>query len=259
MGDISINEGLTSELNRLAVACRILAMEGHDDVSLGHLSLRDPEGRGVWMKRFYLGLDEVRGADDFLLLDFDGHILHGGGERHAEWPIHTEILQARPDARVVGHTHPFHACLFAATEEPLQPISLEGMHFTLNTPHYRETSNLINSRQLGRNLAESLGDARVVFMKNHGITFCGIDIPETVITGVYVEKACKAQLLLNGSGLPWSFPEREEWEGKVAVLGSLGLWDNFFSYYHRKLLRLEGATTEAERMRAETMTWRRGG
>lgn len=258
MGDISMDQGLTGELNRLAAACRILAMEGHDDVSLGHLSLRDPEGRGVWMKRFYLGLDEVRGPDDFLLLDFDGHILHGDGERHAEWPIHTEILKARPDVHVVGHTHPFHACLFAATEDPLQPIGMEGMHFTLNTPHYRETSNLINSQQLGRNLAEALGDARVVFMKNHGITFCGDDIPAAVITGLHLEKACKAQLLLNASGLTWSVPERKEWEGKVAVLGSLGLWDNFFSYYHRKLLRHEGAMAEAERMRAETMTWRRG-
>ena len=79
MGQININEALNNELHRLAVACRILAMEGHDDVSLGHLSLPDPEGRGVWMKRFYLGLDEVRGADDFLLLDFDGNILHGAG------------------------------------------------------------------------------------------------------------------------------------------------------------------------------------
>ena len=52
--------------------------------------------------------------------------------------------------------------------------------------------------------------------------------------------------------------ERVTVTGKVAVLGSLGLWDNFFSYYHRKLLRHEGAMAEAERMRAETMTWRRG-
>ena len=33
-------------------------------MTLGHLSLRDPAGRGFWMKRNRVGLGE--GADDFL-------------------------------------------------------------------------------------------------------------------------------------------------------------------------------------------------
>ena len=42
---------LNAQLDKLARACRILEMEGHGDMTLGHLSLRDPLGRGYWLKR----------------------------------------------------------------------------------------------------------------------------------------------------------------------------------------------------------------
>ena len=51
---------LTEALERLAKACRILEKEGHGDMSLGHVSLRDPDGRGFWLKRNRAGLGEIR-------------------------------------------------------------------------------------------------------------------------------------------------------------------------------------------------------
>ena len=60
---------LTEELDKLARACRILEMEGHGDMTLGHLSLRDPQGRGYWLKRNAYGLGEITSAADFVLVD----------------------------------------------------------------------------------------------------------------------------------------------------------------------------------------------
>src|SRR6478672_6289387 len=104
---------LRQSLDELARACRILEMEGHGDMTLGHLSLRAPDGRGFWMKRNRMGLGEILGADDFVLLDWNGQQLHGTGTRHSEWPIHSEILRLRADVHVVAHTHPFHASVFS--------------------------------------------------------------------------------------------------------------------------------------------------
>ena len=101
-------------LTELAYGCRILHHEGHADMTLGHLSLRDPDGRGVWLKRSGIGLGEVRDADDFVLIDFSGKRLSGEGRLHKEWPIHTEILQRRPDINGRRHSHPFHATAFSA-------------------------------------------------------------------------------------------------------------------------------------------------
>lgn len=106
---------LRHKLGRLATAHRVLEMEGHGDMTLGHMSLRDPEGRGFWLKRKAIGLGEVQGPEDYVLLDFDGRKLTGGGDVHNEWPIHSEILLARPDINVVAHTHPFYGCVFSAT------------------------------------------------------------------------------------------------------------------------------------------------
>ena len=86
-------------------------------MSLGHLSMRDPLGRGLWLKRGNIGLEEVTEAD-FILIGFDGNVLEGDGIRHLEWPIHAEILADRPEINVVAHTHPFHATLLSATEVP---------------------------------------------------------------------------------------------------------------------------------------------
>ena len=70
-GSIELDAGLSE----LATGHHILEMEGHGDLTLGHLSWRDPDGRGFWMKVQGLGLGEVRSLTDFLLLDFDGEVL----------------------------------------------------------------------------------------------------------------------------------------------------------------------------------------
>ena len=111
-GDLAMTGDLRDALDRLARGCRILELEGHGDMTLGHLSLRDPAGRGFWMKRNRIGLGEVLGPDDFVLVDWDGNKIAGDGGRHSEWPIHSEIFRARADVVVVAHTHPFHACVF---------------------------------------------------------------------------------------------------------------------------------------------------
>src|SRR3954466_11687353 len=99
------------ELEDLARGCRVLEMEGHGDFTLGHLSLRDPAGRGFWLKRNRYGLGEIEGPGDFVLVDMDGVQLSGEGGLHSEWPIHSEVFRLRPDVNVVAHTHPFHACV----------------------------------------------------------------------------------------------------------------------------------------------------
>ena len=67
--------GATSDLRELvALSCRILGANGHDDFVWGHVSARDPGGRGVWMKAATFGFEEVR-ADDVILVGFDGEVL----------------------------------------------------------------------------------------------------------------------------------------------------------------------------------------
>ena len=187
-------------LGRLAKACRILEMEGHGDMSLGHLSWRDPDGRGFWMKRNRIGLGEVLGPSDFVLVDFDGHKLEGEGGRHSEWPIHSEILRARPDVAAVAHTHPFHASVLSASVEPLQPFTLDADYF-IDLPRHSDDVALIKTKEEGSALARTLGTGFAVLMANHGVSFCGTSIEHATCIGVFLEKAARAQLVGRASGL----------------------------------------------------------
>lgn len=79
-----------------SLAYRILDMEGHTDMTQGHLTIRDPAGRGFWIKRTGIAFSEVRGSKDFVLVDLSGKRMAGIGGVHGEWPIHAEIFRAVP-------------------------------------------------------------------------------------------------------------------------------------------------------------------
>jgi hypothetical protein len=103
--------------------------------------------------------------------------------------------------------------------------------------HYAVTANLIATPQLGAGLADALGTEFAVLMRNHGITFCGRAIGECAVIGVLFERACRAQLVVNASGLEWSpsRPMDQETRGVSPVSDRDIL--RFWNYYRRKLAR----------------------
>lgn len=234
MTDVALETDLRASLDDLARACRILEMEGHGDMTLGHLSLRDPGGRGFWLKRNRIGLGEVMGADDFVLVDWDGRQLAGSGGRHSEWPIHSEILRLRPDVEAVAHTHPFHASVFSASLDPLQPFNLDADYF-IHVPRHVDQVALIRTRDEGIALARALGDGFAVLIANHGVTFCGTSVPHATCVGVFLEKACKAQLAGQAAGLRASMPDRATRGKRNGEMMTPGHWEHSWNYFCRKL------------------------
>ncbi len=234
------NDEVRRGLWDLARAHRIMELEGHNDMSLGHCSMRDPWDRGVWLKRGNLGLEEVQ-EEDFILIDFEGNVLGGSGVRHLEWPIHTELLRARPEANFVCHTHPLYATLFSATREKLLPLTNEGAWFSIPPPHYLTTSDLIDTVELGRDLAKCLGKAEAVFLRNHGMCVVGADVKQMTLAAIFLEKACRAQIILAQSGLKHSAPPKAEIDKKRKTIYPVRAQNNFWDYYNRRLDRKERA------------------
>lgn len=189
------------ELRRsVSLGCRILAREGHGDLVWGHVSARDPEGRGVWIKRAGLGFDEV-GSEDVILVSPAGDIAVGEGRRHAEYPIHTEVVAARDDVGAVVHTHAPHAVAFGALDRPLLPLSHEGTLFVPpDIARFTSTGDLILTVELGRELAGALGVRNAVVLVNHGIVTVGRDVASAVMTAVFLERACRTQLAAMAAG-----------------------------------------------------------
>jgi L-ribulose-5-phosphate 4-epimerase len=184
----------------VALGCRILGAEDQGDLVWGHVSARDPEGRGVWMKAATLGFEEVV-PEHVLLVDRGGNVLEGDGQRHAEYPIHTEVIAARPEIGAVVHTHAPWAVAFASLEVPLRPISHEGTLFVPpDIARFTKTGDLILSAELGRDIAAALGDRNALLLVNHGIVAAGADVPTAVMTAVLLERACRTQLRAMAAG-----------------------------------------------------------
>src|SRR5215475_971720 len=234
MTAIAIETDLHASLDELARACRILEMEGHGDMTLGHVSLRDPQQRGFWLKRNRIGLGEVLGADDFVLVDWDGRQLAGSGGRHSEWPIHSEILRLRGDVEVVAHTHPFHASVFSASLDPLTPFNLDADYF-IAVPRHVDQVALIRTKTEGIALARALGAGFAVLIANHGVTFCGTSVPHATCVGIFLEKACKAQLAGQAAGLRASMPDRVTRARRNSQMMTPVHWEHCWHYCCRKL------------------------
>ena len=191
----------------VAQGCRVLGAAGQSDLVWGHLSARDPHGRGVWMKASTFGFEEIT-PDRVLLVDGDGQVVQGTGRRHAEYPIHTEIMAARDDVGAVVHTHCASAVALGATGHPLQPLSHEATLFVPpDIARFTQTGDLILTAELGKALAATLGDRNAALMVNHGIVVAAADVRTAVVTTVLLDAACRMQLqvLAAGGAAHWSW------------------------------------------------------
>jgi ribulose-5-phosphate 4-epimerase/fuculose-1-phosphate aldolase len=154
----------------------------------------------VWIKSAEWGMEEVT-PERVQLVDSHGSVLAGDGPRHSEYPIHTEIMAARPDVNAVVHTHSRHAVALAATGQPLRPVSHAATMFVPpEVPRFTATADLILTPELGKSLATELGDARAAFLVNHGIVAVGATLQSATVAAVVLERACEQQLLTQSFG-----------------------------------------------------------
>jgi len=238
-----LSNSLRADLDELARACRVLELEGQGDRVVGHMALRDPDGRGMWMKRAGVALGEIFDARDFVLLDFDGRKLDGDGASHGEWPIHSEILRLRPKINATAHTHPFYASVYSASEEPLMTVVPRSTTQPVRPPRFEGGADLICTKEVAIAMVEAMDGRNAVLLRNHGIVTCGARIEDSVLVAIALEKMCREALTINASGLTFGCPEEDELLKKLdsgaaldpAVIGGKTLW----AYYCRKLARAE--------------------
>lgn len=177
----------------------VLDAEGLSDFVWGHVSVRDPDGRGVWMKMAGLGFGEVA-PEDVQLVAWDGEVLEAEGPRHAEYPIHTEVMVQRPDVGAVVHCHPEYTMALAAAGAPLHPFSHTGGIFASDVPRYEHARGLVQTSEQGRDMASALGASRALILVGHGTVTVGASVGVAVMTAIMLERACRLQYLADGFG-----------------------------------------------------------
>jgi L-fuculose-phosphate aldolase len=222
---------------RLVQACRILAQEGQGDYIWGHVTLRLPDRPDhLLMKPARIGLEEM-GPDDVITVNLNGDKVEGAALRHIEVFIHTEVMRARPDVTAVVHTHPIHAIAFSSLGKPLLPVGHAGSVFCDGLPVYDQTTDLITDPALGASVARKLDAHDALLLRNHGIVTAGTTLDEAIMKAIFLENACKTQLLAESCGGPKLVtPVAEARVKGKRILGG-GQTEAAFDYLVRRLDR----------------------
>lgn len=181
---------------KVATSCRILAMTGLVKEITGHVSARVPDSPNEMFIR-------CRGDDEFGLpfttpsairrvnLNGMGDGLGTTHEKPLELPIHGEILKARPDINCVIHAHPPGVLLCGIAGVELRPVygayDPGGLALALQGIPVFPSSVLISNEELGKRLADTLGDKGVCILRGHGIAVVGRTVEEATIRAIRLE------------------------------------------------------------------------
>lgn len=228
----------------VAEACRILAHAGLAEDILGHVSVRAPSGGGILVRSRgprERGLLFTTPADVHEVTP-DGARLPHGYERPNEYPIHGQVLAARPDAAAAVHVHPpaVVACELAGLR--LRPIvgayNIPAMRMAREGIPVFGRSVLVNTDELGRSVAETLGDRDVCILRGHGILTVGETVEQAVVRALNIESLARMTLdSARGRTLPAEVPEND-----AQVIPDLGSTfnDTYVWQYRRSRLELAG-------------------
>ncbi|HEY2133886.1 MAG TPA: aldolase [Acetobacteraceae bacterium] len=186
----------------LAACFRAAARMGLNEGICNHLSAMVPGRDDLFLVNPYgWGFSEVT-ASRLLVCDFHGNVLSGSGEPEATaFYIHARLHKNVPRARAAFHTHMPNATALAMLDgAPLSWSSQSSLKFYGRTLVDEDYNGLALDEAEGDRIAASIGNADIVFMKNHGIMVVGPSIAEAWDDLYYLERACEAERLALSTG-----------------------------------------------------------
>src|SRR5580693_6430825 len=150
---------------------------------------------------FGMHWSEVK-ASDFLVVNFDGHVLSGQGlvEDTALY-IHQPVHRLAPQGRCVLHTHMPYATALTMLENPRLEMAVQSaLGFYEAIAYDGDYNGLAFDASEGERMARVLGSKSVLLLANHGVLIVGETVPVAFERLYFFERAAQAQLLALSSG-----------------------------------------------------------
>jgi 3-hydroxy-2-methylpyridine-4,5-dicarboxylate 4-decarboxylase len=174
-------------IEQVVWANRILVSQGIFDY-LGHVSVRNPENP----KTFFISrgiAPETVTRRDILEVDLEGKVVTKTSfTPYKERIIHAAIYKARPDVNAVVHAHPIQVVTLSVSEVPLRIVAHPASVFYEGVPNYdgydftspSSTGMLVESKEEGDRVAQTLGKCMGMLMRGHGCNVVGGSVPHAV-------------------------------------------------------------------------------
>lgn len=186
----------------LAACFRMAARLGLHEGICNHLSAMVPGREDLFLVNPYgMAFSEVT-ASSLLICDFNGNVVAGEGTPEATaFYIHGRLHMKHPRARAAFHTHmPNATALSMLDGPPLVWAGQTALKFYGRTAIDEDYNGLALDEAEGDRIAAAMGEADIVFMKNHGVMVVGPTIAEAWDDLYYLERACEVQRLALATG-----------------------------------------------------------
>jgi L-fuculose-phosphate aldolase len=232
---------------KLALACRMLAADGHDSGLAGQLSARADRPGTYYMLRFGLGLEEAT-PDNLLLVDDDLKILDGDGMPNPSNRFHLWIYRAKPRVRSIMHTHPPYVSALSMIGVPLAVAHMDTSLFHDDCAWLPEWPGTPIGDEEGRIISEAIGDKRAILLAHHGQLAACKTVEEAAVLSIFIERAARLQLLAMSAGTIQAIDPQLAREAHDYRLKERAIAATFY-YYARRVLRQDPACIGADAAR----------
>jgi len=188
----------------LAACFRMAARLGLQEGICNHFSAMVPGRNDLFLVNPYgLAFEEIT-ASSLLVCDFNGHVIAGEGQPEATaFYIHARLHMKLPRAKAAFHTHmPYATALSMIEGEPLAFAGQTSLKFYGRTAIDSDYNGLALDEREGDRIAASMGDADIIFMRNHGVMVLGPTIAEAWDDLYYLERAAEVQVKAMSTGRP---------------------------------------------------------
>jgi ribulose-5-phosphate 4-epimerase/fuculose-1-phosphate aldolase len=186
----------------LAACFQLAAQRGFEEGVCNHFSAVVPGHDELFFVNPYgYAFSEIT-ASRLLICDFDGNVLLGEGKPEATaFYIHARLHRAMPRVKAAFHTHMPNATALCLLEgPPLLWLGQTALKFYGRTAVDEHYNGLALDESEGDRIATAMGDADILFLKNHGVMVAGASIAEAWDDLYYLERAAQVQLKAMSSG-----------------------------------------------------------
>jgi ribulose-5-phosphate 4-epimerase/fuculose-1-phosphate aldolase len=217
---------------KLLVAKSIRMLENIQLLDMnGHVSCRIPGTDHFLINRRKASRASVS-QNDIVVCDKEGNLIEGPSEPPSEIYIHSEIYKRRPDVHSIVHGHPHWQTVLGIADIEYQPVFMLGS-FISSMKTY-EKSSLVNLPEMGKELAEMLGEDTVIQLRHHGNVVVEESVQASFAATVYVEEHAKKLYYAALAGTKMRVLEGENLQRTAETAWSSSIVQKVWDYYAEK-------------------------
>jgi ribulose-5-phosphate 4-epimerase/fuculose-1-phosphate aldolase len=188
----------------LAACFQLAALQGFSEGVCNHFSAVVPGHEDLFFVNPYgYAFSEIT-ASRLLICDFDGNVIAGEGKPEATaFYIHARLHKLMPRIKAAFHTHMPNATALCLLEgPPLLWLGQSALKFYGRTAVDENYNGLALDASEGDRIAGAMGNADILFLKNHGVMVAGATIAEAWDDLYYLERAAEVQVKAMSLGRP---------------------------------------------------------